>query len=114
MLFGPAGSSVWGPLLGSEPWTQPGTTDPFPQESTRHCWTGSSLPSEMQAERPVLPGGGWEVGRKGWLGPVPSVFLSTLTHPSKTVSSLQMPLLTALCVCLAETLVFGKKKGSFH
>lgn len=57
---------------------------------------------------------GGRLAGRGRLGPVPSVFLSTLTHPSKTVSSLQMPLLTALCVCLAETLVFGKKKGSFH
>lgn len=102
------------PCLGLSLRPRPGTTDPFPQESTRHCRMGSSLPSEMQAERPVFPGGGREVGRKGRLGPVPSVSLSTLTHPSETVSSLQMPLLTALCVCLAETLVFGRKKGSFH
>lgn len=100
MLFGPAGSSVWS-LLGSELRTQRGTTDPLPQESTWHCRVGTSLPSEMQAERPVLPGGGWEVGRKGWLGPIPSVFLSTLTHPRKTVSSLQMPLFTH-CVCVRQ------------
>lgn len=112
-MFDPAGSNVWGLLLRSELRTQPSTTDPLPQESTWRCWAGTSLPSETQAERPVFPGGGREVGRKGGWVPSP-VFPSALTHPSKTVSSLQMPLLTALRVCQAETLVFGRKRGSFH
>ena len=74
MLSGPAGSSVWGLLLESELRTQPGTTDPLPQESTWHCRVGTSLPSEMQAERPVLQEeGGRLAGRGGWV-PSPLFF----------------------------------------
>lgn len=113
MLFGPAGSSVWGPCLGLSLGPSLAQLTPSHRKATRHCRTEAHSPLRCRLRGPVLPGGGWEVGRKGRLGPVPSVFLSTLTHPSKTVSSLQDALLTALCVCLAETLVFGKKKDHF-
>lgn len=99
MLFGQQEAVSGVPCLGLSLGPSLAQLTPSHRKAHGTVRTGSSLPSEMQAEEASAPRrrvGGWQ---EGAAGSVPSVFLSTLTHPSKTVSSLQMPC-SRHCVCV--------------